>query len=181
MEPDALVSTPGPAPSRGRVIATLILPFLPFAVGWVGKSASPESGAFDPLVLGGFLAIPALGGLMIRLVGSWRILRWTIAFQAVGTATLLAVGIAGSVNEECLEVPEAVWLAVPAALIAGWVIAVAVITSAVARPAGSRERAVAGFIVGAVVTVPLLFAAFLLWNLLPDLPTVPNCEVMHIF
>lgn len=172
-------ATTGAAPAR--VATALLAPFVPFTVGFLAKAATPDSGAFDPLLVGGLFLIPSLAGVMVRVVRSWRVAGWTVVAVALAAAAIVVIGLSESVNEDCLQVPEAVWLAVPATLLAAAVAVAAGVTAVIVQPSGSWLRLVLGLLAGGLATVLALGAALLVWSVVfPLMPSLPNCEVMHI-
>jgi len=173
-------ATSAPAGGRGRVALAAVLPFIPFGIGWALKYPLEGSGAIDLVVVGGLLAIPTLAGAMIRLVRSWGSWRWAVGAAAIAVGALGALLWVDIAREDCLTVSEPIAAAIPGLLTAGWVVVVAGATAWVARPAGSVGRAVAAFVAGGVLTVPVLLAALFVLGLTYAFTSVPNCELIHI-
>lgn len=170
---------------RSVVVAVLPLAvLLPFVL--VALLGTDRRNSLEALLPFGLAAVPVVAGLAIRLAGSWRSWRATVAVGGLAAGLLVAGWWVVRVNGECLSVPEPV-AAIGVAAVAGLVaVAASWVVAKIAQPRGSAARAWAALIVGSVGGFVLV--VFELIGLLLLYPGVlnalgllaPNCEFIHI-
>jgi len=176
-------------PRTAAIVGAAVAPLLPPVVGWilaVGLSGPPDYASWPLiLVLAGALAVPVVAGLMVRVLGSFRL----------GLLPVLVAALAGAVYGAWVGglftpadpsgpggipcVANDVKGVAYAIVAAGAIVIPALLTMWLVGSSGRRR------IVLAVVTVPLIvllvgFALFMgVTNVLSEMGP-PGCQVLYL-